>query len=271
MTEVPHVAVSGAFDDLRSRELRFLEEASRLGSLTVLLWPDDLVERVTGCMPKFPLAERRYLLEAVRTVGEVLVADSMLAPSELPETLQADVWADYPPTAAAERGAWCAARNMAYRVFDAGELAGFPVPVQTAASNRKKVVVTGCYDWLHSGHVRFFEEVSQYGDPIVILGNDENIRFLKGEGHPLLTQDERRYVVGSFKFVSQTLIASGKGWVDADPEIQWLKPDIYAVNEDGDKGGKRDYCLANGIEYLVLSRTPAPGLPRRSSTDLRGF
>ncbi len=26
-----------------------------------------------------------------------------------------------------------------------------------------------------------------------------------------------------------------------------------------------------GIEYLVLKRTPAPGLPKRSSTDLRGF
>jgi hypothetical protein len=50
-----------------------------------------------------------------------------------------------------------------------------------------------------------------------------------------------------------------------------LQPDIYAVNEDGDKGGKREYCAARGLEYLVLKRTPAPGLPRRSSTDLRGF
>jgi hypothetical protein len=50
-----------------------------------------------------------------------------------------------------------------------------------------------------------------------------------------------------------------------------LKPDIYAVNEDGDKGGKREYCKKNGIQYLVLKRTPAPGLPKRSSTDLRGF
>jgi hypothetical protein len=50
-----------------------------------------------------------------------------------------------------------------------------------------------------------------------------------------------------------------------------LKPDIYAVNEDGDKGGKREYCQQLGVEYLVLKRTPAPGLPKRSSTDLRGF
>jgi hypothetical protein len=43
------------------------------------------------------------------------------------------------------------------------------------------------------------------------------------------------------------------------------------VNEDGDKGGKRDCCRKLGIEYLVLKRTPASGLPKRSGTDLRGF
>jgi len=67
------------------------------------------------------------------------------------------------------------------------------------------------------------------------------------------------------------LITTGSGWVDVDPEIRRLKPNIYMVNEDGDKGGKREYCQELGIEYLVLRRTPAPGLPNRSSTDLRGF
>jgi cytidyltransferase-like protein len=271
MISAPQIVVSGPFDDLRSRELRFLDEAAKLGALTVLLWPDDTVERITGRAPKFPLAERRYLLNAVRTVKKVVVAGGTLGPYELPIDLRADVWADYPPTATEERQIYCHARNIPYRVFDARELGGFQVPSQVPFSGRKKVVVTGCYDWLHSGHVRFFEEVSQYGDLIVILGNDENIRFLKGEGHPLQPQDERRYMVGSIKFVASALIASGSGWLDADPEIRRLKPDIYAVNADGDKGGKRDYCLANGIEYLVLNRDPAPGLPRRSSTDLRGF
>lgn len=271
MNSAPQIVVSGPFDDLRSRELRFLEEASRLGTLSVLLWPDETVARISGRKPKFPLAERHYLLDAVRTVNDIVVADSTLGPYELPDDLRADVWADYPPTAAEERQAYCRVHNIPYRVFDAGELGDFPLPPQAPFTGRKKVVVTGCYDWLHSGHVRFFEEVSQYGDLIVILGNDENIRFLKGKGHPLLRQDERRYVVGSIKFVASALIASGSGWLDADPEIQRLKPDIYAVNADGDKGGKRDYCQANGIEYLVLCRDPAPGLPRRSSTDLRGF
>jgi hypothetical protein len=71
--------------------------------------------------------------------------------------------------------------------------------------------------------------------------------------------------------VHQALVNSGFGWLDADPEIRRLKPDYYVVNEDGDKGGKREYCAEMGIEYVVLQRTPAPGLKARSSTDLRGF
>ena len=38
----------GDFDDITSRDVRFLEEAAKLGELTVLLWPDALVKQVTG-------------------------------------------------------------------------------------------------------------------------------------------------------------------------------------------------------------------------------
>lgn len=267
----PHnqVVVSGGFDDIKSRDLRFLEKASKLGELSVLLWPDELIQKISGRAPKFPLAERKYFLDAVRYVGKVVEADSADANS-LPKNLRADIWADVEKNPAREK--FAAENKIARSIFTADELKGFPEPPpMTSAPGRKKIIATGCYDWFHSGHVRFCEEVSAHGDLYVIVGHDENIRLLKGEGHPLLPQDERRYVVGSIRFVKQALISSGDGWLDAEPEIKKLHPDIYAVNEDGDKGGKREYCEKNGIEYLVLKRTPAPGLPRRSSTDLRGF
>jgi hypothetical protein len=59
--------------------------------------------------------------------------------------------------------------------------------------------------------------------------------------------------------------------MDAEPEIARIKPDIYAVNEDGDKPEKRAFCQQRGIDYVVLKRTPKVGLPRRESTILRGF
>ncbi len=268
------VVVSGSFDDIRSRELRFLEEAAKLGDLTVLLWPDEALLEKTGKAPKFPLAERLYFLKAVRYVSRVIPVSDVQNLDELPleNNFQPQIWADWEKDSNAARQSFCQKNNLEYRVVRAEQLSGFPEPApMPSVPGQKKVVVTGSFDWFHSGHVRFLEEVSVFGDLYVIVGHDANIRLLKGAGHPLLPEAERRYVVGSIKFVKQALISSGDGWLDADPEIKKLKPDIYAVNEDGDKGGKREYCQKLGIEYLVLKRTPAPGLPKRSSTDLRGF
>ena len=189
------------------------------------------------------------------------------------------------------RRAFCAAHGIAYRVFTADDLAGFPeesgVRSQESGVRRRSgvadhlspvtvtlspsVIVTGCYDWLHSGHVRFFEEAASHGDLIVAAGNDANVRNLKGEGHPLQTQEERRYMIAAIRYVKLALVTTGWGWLDAEPEIARLKPDIYLVNEDGDKPEKREFCATHGLQYVVLKRTPKEGLPRRSSTDLRGF
>ena len=268
------VIVSGGFDDIRARQLRFLEEASKLGELSVLLWPDETLQAVTGKKAKFPLAERLYFLKAVRYVCRVkpLAAGADLDALPRLDGFTPQVWVDEESDSNAVRRGFCQRHGLDYLVLPEAQMSGFPSPAPMPPTpGRKKVVATGCYDWFHSGHVRFTEEVSAYGDLYVIVGHDANIRLLKGEGHPLLSQEERRYVVGSIKFVKEALISSGDGWLDADPEIRRLKPEIYAVNEDGDKGGKREYCEKLGIDYLVLKRTPAPGLLPRSSTDLRGF
>lgn len=240
----------------------------------MLPWDDDSIREATGKTPKFPLAERLYFLNAVRYVSRIIPVEAPAQPELLPfaDGLSASLWVDTKSGDNDKRRNFCQSRGLEYRVLSDLEISGFPeAGPQPRPSKRKKVVVTGCYDWLHSGHVRFFEEASAYGDLYVIIGHDANIRLLKGEGHPLLPQAERRFQVGSIRHVTQALVSTGEGWLDADPEIQRLKPDIYAVNEDGDRGGKREYCAQNGIEYLVLKRVPAPGLPRRSSTELRGF
>lgn len=271
----PKVLISGPFDNLTSRDLLFLHAASQVGSVTVLLWSDEMICSRTGVAPRFLRAEREYLLRSVRFVDQVVPGPETLDPDELslPAELEADAWADLPacPTAA-RREAFCRSHGIEYRPLQLPPPGQFPeLSPMPHRPGTKKVVVTGCYDWFHSGHVRFFEEVSGYGDLYVIVGHDANIRLLKGRGHPLLPEQERRFMVASIRFVTQALISSGKGWLDADPEIEHLKPDLYAVNEDGDKGGKREYCASRGIQYLVLKRTPAPGLPPRSSTELRGF
>ncbi len=272
MNPAKQVVVYGGFDDLKARDLRFLEESAKLGELTAVLWSDALLEKTYGKAPKFPLAERFYFLNAVRYVTQVVEADGADEADLLPKRFHNFIWADAAPTTNPERAKFSRENHLVYRVFSESELDGFPEPPpMPSAPGQKRVVATGCYDWFHSGHVRFTEEASAFGDLYVCLGNDANVRLLKGEGHPLLSEEERRYVLGSIKFVKQALVTTGSGWLDADPEIRRIQPDIYVVNEDGDKGGKREYCAERGIEYCVLRRTPAPGLPKRSSTDLRGF
>jgi cytidyltransferase-like protein len=268
------VAMLGAFDDLRSRDVRLLEEASKLGQLTALVFDDDTIFKKTGNNPKFPLAERLYLLTALRFVSAAVPVDDTGCLGKLPglRSVGATAWIDAEGAFNEQRRHLCREQGIQYQVLTPHQLEGFPEqPPPMQVGGRKKIVVTGCFDWFHSGHVSFFEEVGAYGDLYVIVGHDANIRLLKGQGHPLVPQEERRYMVGSVRCVSQALVSSGDGWLDADPEIQKIRPDVYAVNEDGDRGGKREYCAQHGIEYMVLKRTPAPGLPPRSSTVLRGF
>ncbi len=234
----------GAFDDIRSRDLRLLQAAAAEGPLAVLLWTDEAVTRILGRPPKWPFAERRYFLEAVRYVDRIEPA------SEADAEASARREPPPPPTGFP---------------YDPPPL-GAPV-----APGVRRVVVTGCFDWFHSGHIRFFEEAAEYGELNVVIGSDANVRLLKGEGHPLIREDERRYMVGSMRPVFRCLVSTGSGWLDAEPEIRALGAARYVVNEDGDKEEKRRFCEERGIGYIVLKRLPKAGLPKRSSTDLRGF
>ena len=270
-----HVVVSGGFDDIRCPDVRFLQEAARLGPLHVLLWNDESLRVATGREPKFPQAERLYFLRAIRYVDAVHLIDAPADTNTLPTVpgLHPQTWVVRKGENSRERQTFCDAHGVSLHIVTEPNVAGFrdDPPASGGQSARKKVLVTGCYDWFHSGHVRFFEEVSELGDLYVVVGHDANIRLLKGAGHPMFSEHQRRYMAGSIRYVTQALISTGRGWLDAEPEIERIRPDIYAVNEDGDKPEKRDYCQRHGIEYIVLERLPKPGLPKRESTNLRGF
>jgi len=132
-----------------------------------------------------------------------------------------------------------------------------------------KVFVSGCYDMLHSGHVAFFKEASQYGDLHVGIGSDATIMNLKGR-QTINSEQERLYMVNSVRYVSEAWINSGNGILDFVDDLKRLKPDRYIVNEDGHSPAKDELCKEFGIEYIVLKRIPEAGLPSRSTTLLRG-
>ncbi len=270
-----NVVVTASFDNLRSRHVRLLEEAAKLGDVQALIWPDERIEALTGKPPKFTAAERLYLVQAIRFVHSARVASWPADPHAIPESgdLNPQVWVVPEEKATVGKKSFCARTGIDLQVIPADSLRVFPPapPLRVRAAKHDKVIVTGCYDWLHSGHIRFFEEAAGRGDLYVDVGSDENIRLLKGKNHPLFPQAERLYMVRSIRHVTQAFIGSGYGWMDAAPEMNRIKPTIYLVNEDGDRPEKRAYCEEKNIQYVVLSRLPKDGLPRRESTGLRGF
>lgn len=132
----------------------------------------------------------------------------------------------------------------------------------------KKVLVSGCFDLLHSGHIRFLEIASEYGDLYVRIGSDDNIFQLKGH-KPKFNQEERLYILQSLKAVHDVHVSSGNGYLDFEPDIKLINPNVFIVNEDGDLPEKRELCNRLGVHYVVLKRDPKEGLPTRSSTSVK--
>lgn len=132
----------------------------------------------------------------------------------------------------------------------------------------KKVFVSGCYDLLHSGHVEFFKQASQYGDLYVGIGSDATYLEYKHR-KPMFPQEERLFMVQNIKQVKQAFINEGSGVIDFLPTLDLVQPDILVVNAEGGSDEKRQLCQERGIQYIVLERTPHEGLTARSSSSLK--
>ena len=132
----------------------------------------------------------------------------------------------------------------------------------------KKVFVSGCYDLLHSGHVEFFKQASQFGDLYVGIGSDATYLEYKHR-KPMFPQEERLFMVQNIKAVKEAYINEGRGVIDFLPTLDIVKPDIFVVNAEGGSETKRQICEERGIEYIELQRTPHEGLQARSSSSLK--
>lgn len=141
-------------------------------------------------------------------------------------------------------------------------------PEQINNPPRPKVMVSGCFDLLHSGHVAFLQEAAQLGDVYVCIGSDENVHHLKGR-YPVNSQDERQFMLQALSCVHSVSVNSGVGIIDFLNEMDEIAPDVFFVNEDGHTPAKEALCRERGIRYVVSRRQPAGALPARSTTALR--
>lgn len=93
------------------------------------------------------------------------------------------------------------------------------------------VLVGGCFDILHPGHVIFLEKAKKAGDIlIVLLESDEKIKAMKGINRPVHSQAERVKVLSVLRPVDYiVLLPYLREDLEYDRLILRIKPDIIAA------------------------------------------
>jgi D-glycero-beta-D-manno-heptose 1-phosphate adenylyltransferase len=72
---------------------------------------------------------------------------------------------------------------------------------------KRMVFTNGCFDLLHPGHVSYLNQARTLGDALVVaLNSDRWVRELKGEGRPILNQQERAEVIAALEAVDYVTI-----------------------------------------------------------------
>jgi len=72
---------------------------------------------------------------------------------------------------------------------------------------RSLVLTNGCFDLLHPGHVRYLNQARSLGDALVVaLNSDQSVRALKGEGRPILNEQERAEVIAALEAVDYVVV-----------------------------------------------------------------
>lgn len=96
---------------------------------------------------------------------------------------------------------------------------------------KKIVLVGGCFDVLHPGHIIFLQKAKEAGDVlIVLLESDEKIKKIKGINRPVHTQIERALVLSAFKVVDYIIpLPNLHDEKNYDQIILKIKPDIIAT------------------------------------------
>ena len=96
--------------------------------------------------------------------------------------------------------------------------------------DRTVVFTNGCFDLLHTGHLRLLEAAAALGDLLVVgLNLDESVRRLKGPERPFQTFDDRAELLAGLEAVDYVV-----GFAEDTPAalIDAIVPDILVKGGD---------------------------------------
>lgn len=120
-----------------------------------------------------------------------------------------------------------------------------------AKSRFVRVFTNGCFDIIHSGHVKLLEFARQQGDELIVgLNSDYSVRRLKGCGRPIMSCEDRVAVLEAIRWVDRVYVFD-----DPTPEglICELRPQVLVKGPEAAKTEipGADWVLANGGRVIV--------------------
>ncbi|GAA5070441.1 cytidyltransferase-like protein [Thermocatellispora tengchongensis] len=137
-------------------------------------------------------------------------------------------------------------------------------------------VVTGAFDILHVGHVRFLRAVRERGLPLVVgVEDDARVRAWKGPDRPLNTAAERAEVLSALRFVDGVFIVTGPPPLNLPAEyirlLAPMRPGALAHTEgDPHAAGRRAAADILGAECWELSAVPGHSTTRILNASRNG-
>lgn len=104
--------------------------------------------------------------------------------------------------------------------------------VKKKTANKRTVLVGGCFDLLHPGHVIFLEKAKKAGDILVVLLEaDEKVKQLKGANRPIYNQQDRAQVLSALSAVDYVVMLPFLSSDSAyDKLIGQIQPDVIVVS-----------------------------------------
>jgi len=125
----------------------------------------------------------------------------------------------------------------------------------------KIVLVGGCFDFIHYGHVSFLTQARSYGDMLIVaLESDENIKRLKGKDRPIHTQEQRKKMLESLSIVDKVInLPIMKNDADYANLVKKINPSVIAATK-GDKYLEKKRLQAQSVhaELVEIPKIKTP-------------
>lgn len=103
---------------------------------------------------------------------------------------------------------------------------------QLQEKDKTIVLVGGCFDILHKGHLSFLEEAKKQGDVLfVALESDENVKKLKGKERPVNNQQKRAYTLADINVVDAVLLLAPMMQNAYQQLTKDISPHIIAITQ----------------------------------------